>query len=166
MALMRAGEVQHTVGKLSTRRTSLLQTSPQLEVWTKSYNFTKWRESKSGQFRDSSLGVPGQKNHSNVGAAERHKKYYMGEGGGFPRVRVVVNLMNPRSPMACLSTKGVPECDLTNLLVGWMQIRVSNWKLVTLLNPISKLQHAPLPPLMLRVGSVPWTLNIFVVWPT
>jgi len=26
---------------------------------------------------------------------ERHRKYYMGEGGGFPRVRVVVSLVSP-----------------------------------------------------------------------
>jgi len=35
------------------------------------------------------------KSHSNVGAAGRHIKYYMGEGGGFPRVRAVVNLVSP-----------------------------------------------------------------------
>jgi len=32
------------------------------------------------------LGSPGTKNHLDVGAAERHRVYYMGEGGGFPRV--------------------------------------------------------------------------------
>jgi len=32
------------------------------------------------------LGKPGTKSHSDVGAVERHKIYYMGEGGGFPRV--------------------------------------------------------------------------------
>jgi hypothetical protein len=32
------------------------------------------------------LGSPGTKSHLDVGAAERHKVYYMGEGGGFPRV--------------------------------------------------------------------------------
>jgi hypothetical protein len=43
----------------------------------------------------------------------------MGEGGGFPRVWPVVNLVNPKSPMARPSTKGVPENELTNLwLVG------------------------------------------------
>jgi hypothetical protein len=28
--------------------------------------------------------------------------------------------VNLESPMACPSTKGVPESELTNLLVGWM----------------------------------------------
>jgi len=46
----------------------------------------------------------------------------MGEGDGFPRVRAVVSLMNPKLPVACPSTKGVPESELTNLLVGLMQV--------------------------------------------
>jgi hypothetical protein len=51
--------------------------------------------------------------------------YYMGEGGGFPRVRAVVSLVNPGLLVACLSTKGAPENELSNLLVGLMQVRVS-----------------------------------------
>jgi hypothetical protein len=42
----------------------------------------------------------------------------MGEGGGFPRVQAVVSLVSPELPVACLNTKGVPESELTNLLVG------------------------------------------------
>jgi len=49
----------------------------------------------------------------------------MGEGGGFPQVWVVVSQMSPRLLMTYLSTKGAPECELTNLLVGLMQVRVS-----------------------------------------
>jgi len=44
----------------------------------------------------------------------------MGEGGGFPRVWAVVSQVNPKLPMACPSTKGAPEGELTNLLVGLM----------------------------------------------
>jgi len=66
------------------------------------------------------LGSPGIKSHSDVGATERRKEYYMGEGGGFPRIWAVVSLMNLESPVACLSTKGAPKSELTNLLVGWM----------------------------------------------
>ncbi len=58
------------------------------------------------------------KNHSDVGAMKRHKKYYMGEGGGFPRIRAVVSLVSLELPVACPSTKGAPKCELTNLLVG------------------------------------------------
>jgi hypothetical protein len=68
----------------------------------------------------------GIKSHSDVGATERRKEYYMGEGGGFPRVRAVMSLVSPESLVACPSTKGALGNELTNLLVSWMQIRVSN----------------------------------------
>jgi hypothetical protein len=51
-------------------------------------------------------GLPGQKGHLDGGLAKKRREYYMGEGGGFPRVRAVVNLVNPKSPMACPNTKG------------------------------------------------------------
>jgi hypothetical protein len=54
------------------------------------------------------FGSPGTKSHLDMGLAERCKVYYMGEGGGFPRIRVVVSLINPRSLVACPSTKGAP----------------------------------------------------------
>ncbi len=38
----------------------------------------------------------------------------------------MVSLVNPGSHVACLSTKGVSEIELTNLLVGLMQIQVNN----------------------------------------
>ncbi len=50
----------------------------------------------------------------------------MGEGGGFPRIWAEVSLVNPGSPVTCPSTKGAPKCELTNLLVSLMQVRVSN----------------------------------------
>jgi hypothetical protein len=50
----------------------------------------------------------------------------MGEGGGFPRVRAVVSLMSLELLMVCPNIKGVPENGLTNLLVGLMQVRISN----------------------------------------
>ncbi len=61
-----------------------------------------------------------------MGVAERHKVYYMGEGGDFPRIRAVLNLVSLELPVACPNTNDVPECELTNLLVGLMQVRVSN----------------------------------------
>ncbi len=70
-----------------------------------------------------SLGI---KNHLDVGVVKMRREYYIGEGGGFPRVQAVVSLVSPESSMTCLSTKGAPESELTNLLVGWMQTRMSN----------------------------------------
>jgi len=51
------------------------------------------------------LGSPGTKSHLDVGLMERHKIYYMGEGGGFPQVQAVVSLVRPSLPMARASTK-------------------------------------------------------------
>jgi hypothetical protein len=68
------------------------------------------------------LGSPGTKNHLDVGAAERHREYYIEEGGGFPRVRAVVSLVSLELLVACPSIKGALENELTNLLVGLMQV--------------------------------------------
>jgi hypothetical protein len=38
----------------------------------------------------------------------------------------VVSLVNPELPVACPNIKGALESELTNLLVGLMQVRVSN----------------------------------------
>jgi len=39
------------------------------------------------------FGSPGNLCHLDVGAAERRRVYYMGDGGGIPQVRVVVSLV-------------------------------------------------------------------------
>jgi hypothetical protein len=49
----------------------------------------------------------------------------MAEGGGFPRVRAVVNHVSLGSPMACPSIESALKCELTNLLVGLMQAQVA-----------------------------------------
>jgi len=72
-----------------------------------------------------SFGTPRIKSHSDVGAAERHKVYYMGEGGGFPRVWAVVSQVSPKLLVAYPSTRGAPGSELTNLLVGLMQVQVN-----------------------------------------
>jgi hypothetical protein len=53
--------VRHGVGKLLKRATRLVQTSLRSEVGARSYDSPKSRESKPGQFRDSTLGVPRQR---------------------------------------------------------------------------------------------------------
>jgi len=53
------------------------------------------------------LGSPGKKCHSDVAPAGSCREYYMGEGGGFPRVRAVVSQVSPRSLVACPNTKWV-----------------------------------------------------------
>ncbi len=71
------------------------------------------------------FGSLGKKCHSDASATKRDKEYYMGEGGGFPQVRAVLSQMSHVLPVACPSTKGARECELTNLLVGLMQVRIS-----------------------------------------
>jgi len=51
------------------------------------------------------FGSPGKKNHLDVSPMESYREDYMGEGGGFPWVRVVVSQVSPRLPMACPNTK-------------------------------------------------------------
>jgi hypothetical protein len=72
------------------------------------------------------LGSLGTKSHLNVGATNKCKEYYMGEGGGFPRIQAMVSHVSPWSPVACPNIKGAPESELTNLLVGLMQVRITN----------------------------------------
>jgi hypothetical protein len=71
------------------------------------------------------LGSPGTKSHLDVAPVEWCRIYYMGEGGGFLRIWAVVSQVSLELPVACPSTKGAPKCELTNLLVGLMQVRVS-----------------------------------------
>jgi hypothetical protein len=57
---MSAEGVQHGIRKLSRRTTTLVQTSLPSEVGAERYEFPKSWESNTGQFWDSSLGVPGK----------------------------------------------------------------------------------------------------------
>jgi hypothetical protein len=60
---------------------------------------------------EDSFGIPfgslGKKSHLDASAAESCREYYMGEGGGFPRVRAMVSQVSPRLPMVCPNTKRV-----------------------------------------------------------
>jgi hypothetical protein len=53
--------VRHTVGKLLMRATTFLQTASWSEVYLQSYGAPNSWESQPTQFRDSHLGVPGEK---------------------------------------------------------------------------------------------------------
>jgi hypothetical protein len=68
------------------------------------------------------LGSPGTKSHLDVAPVEWRKVYYMGEGGGFPQVRAVVSQVSPELLVVCPSINGVLKCELTNLLVGLMEV--------------------------------------------
>ncbi len=53
------------------------------------------------------LGNPKTKCHLDAGPVAKHKIYYKGEGGGFPQVWAVVNLVSPSLLVARPSTKSV-----------------------------------------------------------
>jgi hypothetical protein len=72
-------DVRRTVGKLSTRATTLLHTALRSEVCLQSYGASKSRESCRAGFRDSRAGVLGEKSHLDVGLGESHRVYYKGE---------------------------------------------------------------------------------------
>jgi len=56
-----------------------------------------------------------KKNHFDVASAESYRVYYMGEGGGFPRVWAVVSLVCKNARGLSPTPKGVPKCELTLL---------------------------------------------------
>jgi hypothetical protein len=82
--------MQHDVGKISKRATSLVQTSSQSEVGARSYDVPKSQESKTETVSGLHFGSHGKKCHSDTSAVERHKEYYREDGGGTSRVWAVV----------------------------------------------------------------------------
>jgi hypothetical protein len=51
------------------------------------------------------------KSHSDVGTAEQCIEYSMGEGGGFPRIRVVVNQVSPCCPWLVPTPRVIPKVN-------------------------------------------------------
>jgi hypothetical protein len=93
------------------------------------------------------LGSPETKWHLGVSLVARHIVYYKGEGGAFPQVRSVVNLVSLCLLVArpCTKMFYAPKCSkhtLTNLLFGLCK---SVWVIELLVNlpsPILELQQA------------------------
>jgi hypothetical protein len=120
-----------------------------------------------------SLGNPNRDNFETPPWESRDKKPFECGCGGvtqrilyggrwwLPQVRAMVSLVSPGFPVACPSTKGALKKELTNLLVGLMQVRISKQSLSPI--PIPEPQHTPLPLLVLRAGSVPQVPHNFAV---
>jgi hypothetical protein len=72
------------------------------------------------------LGSPGTKCNLSASLVARYRVYYKGEGGGFPQVWAVVNLVSPTLPVVSLSIKSVSTSS-NQLVVWFMQVRVSDW---------------------------------------
>jgi hypothetical protein len=56
------------------------------------------------------FGSPGTKSHLDVGLVERHNVYYKGEGGGFPQVQAMVNLVSSSCKWIVLAPKVFQLC--------------------------------------------------------
>jgi hypothetical protein len=69
----------------------------ELQLWFKPRPNPNWeREVMVAQSPGSpNLGSPGKKSHLDVAFARSYRKYYKGEGGGFPRVQAVVCHVSP-----------------------------------------------------------------------
>ncbi len=85
-----------------------------------------------------SLGSPGTKWHLGAGPVAKHRVYYKGEGGGFPQVQAMVNLVNLCLPVVCLCTKML-HYALTNLLFGLCRFFWVTESLVNFPSPILEL---------------------------
>jgi len=64
-----------------------------------------------------SFGSPGTKCHLDVGPMGSDIVYYKGEGGGFPQVQAVVNLVSPSCPWFVLAPKVLQLCTNHLMLV-------------------------------------------------
>jgi hypothetical protein len=91
-------KVRHVFGKISTRATTLIQTSSRSDSEVGSYELPKSRDSNRDNFGTISglqPGSPGKKSHLDVASAKSSREYYKGEGGVFPQVRAVVSQVSP-----------------------------------------------------------------------
>jgi len=84
--------VRYVVGKMTSRATSLVQTSSRSDFAVGSYELPKSRDN-FGTISGLQLGSPGKKEPFGCSPETWRREYYMGEGGGFPRVRAVVCLV-------------------------------------------------------------------------
>jgi hypothetical protein len=67
-----------------------------IRVWGEELWVSKVLGIQIGTVSGLHFGSPRKKSHLDASAAESYREYYMGEGGGFLRVRDVVNQMSPR----------------------------------------------------------------------
>jgi hypothetical protein len=145
----------YIVEKLLLKDTIFFQTSLQSDVCIKSYGPPKLQES---QFRDSQLGNPMTKWHFSVGPMARHKKYYKGEGDGFPKSGPWWVFWIHGCPCLVYAPKVLQLC--TNQLVVWFeQVHVNNWPTCHSIGPHSRAPTHPSTLEMLWVRERTLTLS-------
>jgi hypothetical protein len=154
-----SGGSPHIVEKLSTRATTLLQTTSRSDVCSQSYGAPKSRKSQLARFRDSHSRVPGEKSHLDVSSVASHRVYYKGEGGSFPQVRAMVNLACSCCPWLVLAPKVFQLC--TNFFM-WVVCRLV-WmsEACQLFLVPSRSSNTPLyPSKCCELRNVPWLLSL------
>ncbi len=157
--------MRHTLGKFSTRVTTLLEITSWFEVCSQSYVAPKSRESHLARFQDSHSRVPGEKSHLDVGSIAKHKVYYKGEGGGFPQVRAVMSLVCPCCSWLVLALKVLQLCTNHFVWVVCRHVWVSEACQLFLVT--SRSSNTPLyPSKCCELGSMPWLfcLPLFFTW--
>jgi hypothetical protein len=115
--------VQYVVETISTRATSLIQTLLRSDFAVGSYELPKSQDSNRDSFGTISgfqLGSPGKKSHLDVVPEMWRIEYYMGEGGGFLRVRAVVCLVVESARGLSQHPRVFPNVNLPLCALFWM----------------------------------------------
>jgi len=108
--------VRYVIGKISTRATSLVQTSSRSNLPVGSYELPKSRdnfETISGL----QLGSPGNLCHLDVAPTGHRRVYYREYGGGILPSPGRGESCGPKCPWLVPTPKGVPESELTTWVV-------------------------------------------------
>ncbi len=112
------------------------------------------------------LGSPGKKCHSEPFRCSLHGELQRILYGGrwwLPLSPGRGESSESKLPVACPNTKGVPECELTNLWLV-LDVRPCNKIIVFLPSLIPEPQHALVPILVLRARNVPQAPNNSTIW--
>ncbi len=113
--------MRYVVEKISTRATSLVQTSSRSDLAVGSYDLPKSRDYTRDDFGTISglhFGSPGNLCHLDVAPTGRCRVYYRGEyGGGILPSPGRGESCGPKCPWLVPTPKGVPESELTTWVV-------------------------------------------------
>jgi hypothetical protein len=112
--------VLHGVGKISTRATTLVQTSSRSNSEVGSYGGSNFRESRRDDFGTISglhFGSPENLCHLGEAPTGHHRVYYREYGGGILSSPGRGESYGLKCPWLVPTLKGVPECELTTWVV-------------------------------------------------
>jgi hypothetical protein len=156
----------HTVRKILTKDTILLQTSFRLEICRSSYGLSKLRESQFQEFWDSTLGVLGQNDIWVLAPWPCTKNTTRGKVVASPKFESWWVLWVHVCPCFVRASK-VPNYALTNLLLGLCRLMWIIDLLVTFLSPHPKAPTCPSTPqnvVSQRTCSNSFSFHYFHLW--